>query len=505
MSHPIDMGGRVPPNDVKAEAAILSSVLTSFDRAAQASLMGELATILPPGHFFSMQHQVVWSAMLALYVERRPIDVITLRSVLAASGQLDKVGGVRYLAELLDEVPATAYPLEYAKIVAQHARVRRTISTLEAAAAMGYAVSDDEAASYLARVHRSVSDAVGEDRKADEWVIGAAIFDKLPPVPWVCKGLALGPGRPHTLVGFGYSGKTVAAQALALSVAAGLPAWGQFPCKQGIVIHLDHEVGKRGTLRRYQRLAFALGLAPHHIEDRLRILPLPRIRLSDPGAEDWYIKTCTGASLCIIDSLRACIGGNIDENDSAVRSYLDILLRVSEVTGCTFVVLHHAGKGRQEGDQREAGRGSSAIYDASGTVLKLDPQKGGEQGVTVSKVQATKMAAEASGGALDAFFLRIADVASDDGADERAGLSCAFLEAFDGEAGAAERIAAANQSKVLEVLSQYPDGLSGQQVESLVGIRSSMTRAALYQLEANRKAVKERKPGRGQSVVWRCV
>ena len=66
------------------------------------------------------------------------------------------------------------------------------------------------------------------------------------------------------------------------------------------------------------------------------------------------------------------------------------------------------------------------------------------------------------------------------------------------ERSAAATVLARNESRLSaevggRVLSQYPDGLSGQQVESLVGIRASMTRAALYQLEANRKAVKERK------------
>lgn len=504
MAHPID--GRIPPCDLSAEAAILSSVLCSFDRAEQAKLMGELVSLLPPGHFYGPQNRAVWVAMLGLHADSRPIDVITLKSVLALAGQLEKAGGVAYLAQLLDEVPATAYPLEYARIVAQHARVRRTIATLEMHAAQGYALTEDQSVEYLARVQRDVSEAVGDDAKpADQWVTGAEIFAPLPPIPWVCKGLALGPGRPHTLVGFGYSGKTVAVQALALAVASGTHAWGRFATRQGIVLHLDHEVGKRGTLRRYQRLAYALQIAPHHLEDRLRILPLPRVRLSDPGAEEWYTKTCAGAALCIIDSLRACIGGDIDENDSAVRSYLDILLRVSDATGCTFMVLHHAGKGRQEGDQREAGRGSSAIYDASGTVLKLDPEKGAPRGTTVSKVVATKMAAEASGGALEPFWLRIADVASDDGADERAGLSCAFLEAYDAGESQASAALLARRARILEMLSAYPDGLSKEQVRRVVGGDKTVTDGALLDLEREKKVSRSRRTGKGGGDLWALI
>lgn len=504
MSSPTGTQGRVPPCDLNAEAGILSAVLCAFDRAEQSRLMGDLVQALPnQSSFYGPQHAVVWSAMLASFADKRPIDIITLNSLLSATGRLEKAGGVRYLAQLQDEIPATSYPLEYARVVAEHARVRRTIAALETAAALGYGTSPDEAAAYLSRVTASVRQAVGDVQSQDQWITGAEIFAQLPPIPWVCQGLALGPGRPHTLVGFGYSGKTVAAQALALAVASGTHAWGRFPCRQGIVLHLDHEVGKRGTLRRYQRLAFALQIAPHHLEERLRILPLPRVRLSDPGAEEWYTKTCTGAALCIIDSLRACIGGDIDENDSTVRSYLDILLRVSEVTGCTFIVLHHAGKGRQEGDQREAGRGSSAIYDASGTVLKLDPEKHGEPHVTVSKVQATKMAAEASGGSLEPFWLRIADIASDDGADDRAGLSCAFVETFSAEAVTSSALMNARKETILEVLAARPDGLSKEQVRFLATGSKLITDQALLSLELERKVCRTRRLGKkGGGDLW---
>ena len=434
------MEGRVPPHDLVAEAAVLSAVLFPLDENNRRKVLSDLLQVLGPQHFFSDANAYIFRAMTELRSEGRPVDAITVRARLADQGKLERVGGEQYLEDLMFKVPSTAYPLEYAETIVDKARDRAMIATAQRIAAQGYCVNGNSS-EYLASSLRAVTEIVKDTRGKDEWISGADIFAALPPVPWVCRGLAIGPGRPHTLVGFGYSGKTVAAQALALAVASGTDAWGRFACKQGIVRHLDHEVGRRGTLHRYQRLAFAHGITPDQIGDRLKILPLPRIRLSDPGAEDWYTETCTGTTLCIIDSLRAAIAGDIDENDSAVRSFLDILLRVSDTTGCSFVVLHHSGKGRQEGDQREAGRGSSAIYDASGTVLKLDPQKHDERSVTISKVQATKMAAEASGGALEPFWLRIEDVADDEGVNERAGLRCGFLQDWEPDIGGTESAA----------------------------------------------------------------
>ena len=334
-----------------------------------------------------------------------------------------------------------------------------------------------------------------------EWVKGADIFAPLPPVLWTVPGIFLCPGRPFQIQGFGYSGKTVAAQSLLLSVATGLPVWGKFSVKQGIALHIDCEVGKRGTLGRYQRLSYTDQIVPDMVEDRLRIMPLPDFRLTDADAEEILLRECEGASVCMLDSFRALLGGGVDENSSDARLPIDKLLRVSETTGCAFILLHHTGKGRRDGEAKEAGRGSSAIYDAAGTVLKMDAEKHDEPQVTISRVEMSKVTAEASGGALEPFWLRIEDVADDRAVNMRAGLRCAHLEAFEPsveDAGATAK----RKEAIIDLMKDHPTGLSPRQIEGLVKGQREITRRAMILLELDRAVKVEKRAGKGGGSLW---
>lgn len=259
-----------------------------------------------------------------------------------------------------------------------------------------------------------------------KWSGPAEIFAPLPPVPWVVKELFLAPGRPAMLAGYGYSGKSIAAQALALAVASGKKAWNRFRVERGLVLHFDHEQGSRGTNRRYQRLAYAMGVDVSDLGDRLRATYFPPLYLSDATAAEHLCEICANAKLAVIDSLRA-VTPNVDENDSLIRVHIDKLTYVSEQTGCAFLIVHHAGKGRNgSSDQRETPRGSSAIFDACGLVLQLAQHKSEEAGVTITRLTMSKSPAEAEGGARDDFFLKISDVCAPDTCDTHAGLSCEY-------------------------------------------------------------------------------
>jgi hypothetical protein len=204
-----------------------------------------------------------------------------------------------------------------------------------------------------------------------------AIFAALPPVPWLCEGLRLAPGGVACLAGYGFSGKTVVAQSIALSVATGRHVFGVHRCKRGRVLHLDYEQGHRLTYERYQRLARGMGVTPDDIADRLRVAVFPTTYLDSPHAPDIFARTLEGFDLVIVDSQRAA-APTVDENSSEVRAVIDLLARGGDKTGALPMFLHHArkpGEG-QMGGAKTAIRGSSAIYDACASVFVLTADKG---------------------------------------------------------------------------------------------------------------------------------
>lgn len=236
----------------------------------------------------------------------------------------------------------------------------------------------------------------------------AEIFAPLPPTQWACEPLGWCPGRPTMIAGYGYSGKTLAAQCAALQLAAGRSIWGTGRgdgfaiAAPSRVLHLDYEQGRTATLRRYQRLAVGLGVGVEDLDGRLDVVSLASVKLNDRDAFDVFARECAGYGVVFLDAFRGAVPG-VDENESKVRDFLDVLTRVSDATGSTFVVIHHAGKSKQE-DGRMVLRGSSAIFDACGSVLTL---AGSEERGAPKEARQVKHSAEADRGPIEPFGLLI--------------------------------------------------------------------------------------------------
>lgn len=252
------------------------------------------------------------------------------------------------------------------------------------------------------------------------WIRTPDIFQPLPPTKWIVPALQLCPGRPAMLAAYGSTGKTLAAQSLALSVAARRRVWREFDCPAALTVrHVDHEQGRHATLKRYQRLAVGMGVAPDELEGRLEVSVFPPVYLNLKDAEDAYAKNCEGVGLVIIDALKGATPG-ADENDSKIRDCIDTLSRVSDRTGTAFLIIHHSGKPKENhSDGRTIPRGSSAIFDACGSVLVMTGEKGAPK-----LVRHEKGAAEAEGGVFEDFCLAIEDVAV--GPDPRAGVRVVY-------------------------------------------------------------------------------
>jgi replicative DNA helicase len=124
--------GRVPPNDLGAEAAVLSAVLLSRDA------LDKVQPILSPEHFYADANRKIFEAFADLSSVGRPIDILTVRSWLADRELLQRVGGATYLAQMLDSVPAVANVDDYARRVKEKWRMRQLIAACQRITAEGY-------------------------------------------------------------------------------------------------------------------------------------------------------------------------------------------------------------------------------------------------------------------------------------------------------------------------------------------------------------------------------
>ncbi len=111
---------KVPPHNLEAEQAVLGGVLLNNDA------MNQLMDILSPDDFYREAHATLFDGMVHLYNESEPIDVITLSEALTSKSQLEKVGGIDYLAVLVQSVSTSAGIVYHAEII-RHASVRRQL------------------------------------------------------------------------------------------------------------------------------------------------------------------------------------------------------------------------------------------------------------------------------------------------------------------------------------------------------------------------------------------
>lgn len=396
-----------PPTNLDAEAVVLSDLLLDPNH------FDEVARIITSRDFYSRANGLVFDAIRALRAQQRAVDIISVGSWLRDHGHIDAAGGTPYLAQLVDATPAVAHVEEHARLVRAKS-LSRTVAA--GAAAIEAGARSGEAPETLAPALRALAERVEAEGRPDalEVLDVQEIFAPLPPVPYVVAALDLCPGAPALVAGYGFSGKTLALQSLALSVASGQKAWGCFPVARGRVLHLDFEQGARLTRERYQRLAAGLMVTPEELEGRLALASMPSLYLDERGAEDRLCRALDGYAMVIIDSLRAS-APSLEENSSDVRRALDLLGRISERTGAATVVVHHARKPTKEaaGGAKASIRGSGAIFDACSSVLVFEGAKG-------EPVRISHEKARASGRLADDFQLTIADVPN--GSDPRWGL-----------------------------------------------------------------------------------
>ncbi len=116
------MADRLPPQNLEAEVSVLGSMLLDKDAVIA------VAEFLIPEHFYDSRHGKIYAAILTLFEQGLPIDLVTLSDKLKKSKDLKKVGGRAYLSDLVSSVPTSAHAEEYAVIVRENALRRDLIS-----------------------------------------------------------------------------------------------------------------------------------------------------------------------------------------------------------------------------------------------------------------------------------------------------------------------------------------------------------------------------------------
>ena len=125
MANPEEFRGTIPPNSVEAEVSVLGAMLQDSAAVLRAT------EHLRPEDFYQPEHKEIFTVMMDLYLQRRPIDLVTLHTELARRGSLEGVGGNAYLMKILNSVPTSANVKAYIDIVQEKSTMRKLIQACQ--------------------------------------------------------------------------------------------------------------------------------------------------------------------------------------------------------------------------------------------------------------------------------------------------------------------------------------------------------------------------------------
>ncbi len=112
---------RMPPQSLEAEQAVLGAVLRDSEALSKS------LEILDRQNFYRESHGIIFDAMVELFEQGEPIDLLTLQERLRLRDRLEAAGGVSYLSQLIDMTPTAGHVRHHAKIVREKAILRGLI------------------------------------------------------------------------------------------------------------------------------------------------------------------------------------------------------------------------------------------------------------------------------------------------------------------------------------------------------------------------------------------
>jgi len=126
---------RLPPHSLEAEEALLSGCFNGY-------CPDEIFDILCPEDFYRTGHQIIFREIKNLKNKKLAIDFVSVCDALRVAGEVEKVGGVSSIVQMM-ECPVAVNSERYAKIIKTASTARNLINTAYKIAESAYDISID--------------------------------------------------------------------------------------------------------------------------------------------------------------------------------------------------------------------------------------------------------------------------------------------------------------------------------------------------------------------------
>ena len=96
--------GKIPPQALDLEEAVLGALMLEKDA------LTNVIDILKPDTFYKDSHKEIYRAIVDLFNNSEPVDILTVTNYLRKNGQLEAVGGAYYITELTSKINSAGLP-----------------------------------------------------------------------------------------------------------------------------------------------------------------------------------------------------------------------------------------------------------------------------------------------------------------------------------------------------------------------------------------------------------
>jgi replicative DNA helicase len=168
----LEQGGRIPPQAIEVEEAVLGSMFIEHEAATIALQM------LKADDFYKPAHRHIFEALQDLYERDNPLDLLTVENELRDRELLDVCGGSGYLSELTRSVSSAANIDYHSQIISEKATKRNLILNCTDIIKEAY---DSTADPYevLDRAEQRIFDLANSKHRSQAQPIGEVLKDTL--------------------------------------------------------------------------------------------------------------------------------------------------------------------------------------------------------------------------------------------------------------------------------------------------------------------------------------
>ena len=355
----------------------------------------QYAASLGPAAFYSERNRTIFLAACKVFAKQNAVDIALVHTELEETGQLEKAGGIGYLAELTDpSVYTFQHGKHYADKLKEYEKKREGVFSAHELEAIARAGDADAILGALRNAVRRLEEhhhADGIRRISIREIVDAEI----PTISWIVEDW-ISSVSSFVIGGEWGAGKSYLAVDLAISLAAGIPWLGHMRIPASVpVVYFDEENPEEIATRRLMRMMNGRNLEPSRQKELpLGYLHMNRIKLNTPRGRNIVAKEIIawGAKVIILDSIvRFAKNVKSSDNDALAQFHDDAITPLKAEHGIAVVGLDHMRKPNEHDDKSDpahriaGGQEKSAYADSVATFYRDRNKKNGE--LRASKVR----------------------------------------------------------------------------------------------------------------------